>query len=35
MIFDPQKQHEDDVIKQVQEYIEKNYERGFRLMILQ
>jgi len=26
MIFDPQKQHEDDVIKQVQEYIEKNYE---------
>lgn len=26
MIFNPQKQHEDDVIKQVQEYIEKNYE---------
>lgn len=26
MIFNPQKQHEDDVIRQVQEYIEKNYE---------
>ena len=26
MIFNPQKLHEDDVIKQVQEYIEKNYE---------
>lgn len=26
MIFNPQKQHEDDVIKQVQDYIEKNYE---------
>ncbi len=26
MIFNPQKQHEDEVIKQVQEYIEKNYE---------
>lgn len=26
IIFMPQKQHEDDVIKQVQEYIEKNYE---------
>ncbi len=26
MIFMPQKQHEDEVIKQVQEYIEKNYE---------
>ena len=26
MIFDPQKQHEDDTIKQVQEYIEKNYQ---------
>lgn len=26
MIFNPQKQHEDDVIKKVQEYIEKNYE---------
>lgn len=26
MIFNPQKQHEDDVIKQVQNYIEKNYE---------
>lgn len=26
MIFNPQKQHEDDLIKQVQEYIEKNYE---------
>ena len=26
MIFNPQKLHEDDVIKQVQDYIEKNYE---------
>ncbi len=26
MIFTPQKQHEDDVIKKAQEYIEKNYE---------
>lgn len=26
MIFNPQKQHEDDAIKEVQEYIEKNYE---------
>jgi transcriptional regulator GlxA family with amidase domain len=26
MIFNPQKQHEDDVIKEVQEFIEKNYE---------
>jgi transcriptional regulator GlxA family with amidase domain len=26
MIFNPQKQHEDDVIRQVQEYIEKHYE---------
>lgn len=26
MIFNPQKQHEDDVIRQVQEYLEKNYE---------
>lgn len=26
MIFNPQKQHEDEVIKQVQEYIEKHYE---------
>jgi len=26
MIFNPQKQHEDEIIKQVQEYIEKNYE---------
>lgn len=26
MIFNPQKQHNDDLIKQVQEYIEKNYE---------
>jgi transcriptional regulator GlxA family with amidase domain len=29
MIFNPQKQHEDEVIKQVQEYIEKNYEEKF------
>lgn len=26
MIFSPQKQHEDDLIKKAQEYIEKNYE---------
>jgi transcriptional regulator GlxA family with amidase domain len=26
MIFNPQKQHQDDVIKQVQDFIEKNYE---------
>ena len=26
MIFNPQKQHEDEVIRQVQEYLEKNYE---------
>jgi transcriptional regulator GlxA family with amidase domain len=26
MIFNPQKQHQDDVIREIQEYIEKNYE---------
>jgi transcriptional regulator GlxA family with amidase domain len=26
MIFDPQKQHEDELVKQIQEYLEKNYE---------
>lgn len=26
MIFNPQKQHEDEVIRQVQEFLEKNYE---------
>jgi transcriptional regulator GlxA family with amidase domain len=26
MIFDPQKQHDDELVKQIQEYLEKNYE---------